>query len=85
MKMDSIQLIKVKFKLENQLIEEEISQSWTIGKIKGIIRKKLKINPYYILQLIYKGQVLENKQKFKEINYSIGSIIKVLASKTSEI
>ncbi|MHA1649938.1 MAG: ubiquitin-like protein [Candidatus Helarchaeota archaeon] len=83
--MDSIQSIKVKFKLETQLIEEEISQSWTIGKIKGKIRKKFKINPYYTLQLIYNGQVLENKQKFKEINYKIGSIIKVLASKTSEV
>ena len=83
--MDSIKPVKAKFKLENQLIEENIMQSWTIGKIKGIIRKRLQINIYHELQFLYLGQVLENNKKFKEIQYSPDSIIKVMASRPSEI
>jgi hypothetical protein len=83
--MDTIKPVKVKFKLENQIIEDYIENSWTIGKIKGKIRKFFKLNPYYTLQLLYNGAVLENDRIFKEVNYIPDTTIKVLASRTSEI
>jgi hypothetical protein len=83
--LDSIKPVKAKFKLENQLIEEDIVQSWTIGKIKGVIRKKFQINIYHQLQLLYQGHVLENMKKFKDIQYSPGTIIKVMASRPSKL
>ncbi len=77
--------IRVKFKLENQLIEEVVEGSWTIGKIKGKIRKTLKINLYYELQLVYRGEVLENSKKFNDIDYTPETIIKVMALRAAEI
>jgi len=83
--MDLIKPLKVKFKLENRVVEEEVVQSWTIGKIKGRLRKVFQINAYYELQLLYNGRVLENTTKFKEINYVADSLIKVMAVKGSEL
>lgn len=83
--MELLKSCKVKFKLETHEIEEIIEREWTIGKIKGKLRKSLKINPYYTLQLLYQGRVLEDNEKFKEINYAPDTIIKVMASRTSEL
>ena len=83
--MDSLKPINVKFKLEKQVIEELIIINWSIGKVKGKIRKRFKINPYYILELIYKGDVLENTRQFKEVNYQSNTFIKVMASRPADI
>ena len=83
--MDSLKPINVKFKLEKQVIEELIIINWSIGKVKGKIRKRFKINPYYILELIYSGQVLENTRQFKEVNYQSNTFIKVMASRPADI
>ncbi len=83
--MDSLNPINVKFKLDKQVVEEQIQLNWSIGKVKGKIRKPFKINPYYILELIYKGEVLENKRKFKEVNYEPNTFIKVMASRPADI
>ena len=83
--MDSLKPINVKFKLEKQVVEELIIINWSIGKVKGKIRKRFKINPYYILELIYNGQVLENTRQFKEVNYQSNTFIKVMASRPADI
>ena len=83
--MDSLKPINVKFKLEKQVVEELIIINWSIGKVKGKIRKRFKINPYYILELIYKGEVLENTRQFKEVNYQSNTFIKVMASRPADI
>lgn len=83
--MDSLKPINVKFKLEKQVIEELIIINWSIGKVKGKIRKRFKINLYYILELIYKGDVLENTRQFKEVNYQSNTFIKVMASRPADI
>ena len=79
--MDSLKPINVKFRLEKQVVEELIIINWSIGKVKGKIRKRFKINPYYILELIYNGQVLENTRQFKEVNYQSNTFIKVMANR----
>jgi len=58
--------------LENHVVEEWIETNWTIGKIKGKIRELFKINPYYILEFLYNGQILENSRQFSEIGYQGG-------------
>jgi len=83
--MDTSKPLKVKFKLENQVLEELIANNWTIGKIKGKIRKIFKINSYYNLEFLYNGQILENSKQFREINYKSDTIIKVMASRASEL
>lgn len=83
--METNKPLRVKFKLESQVIEELIETIWTIGKIKGKIRKSFKINPYYSLEFLYNGKVLENSRQFREIDYEIGAIIKVMASRASEV
>ena len=75
--MDALKPVRVKFKLEDKVIEELIEKQWSIGKIKGIIRKKFKINPYYMFQLLYEGRILENELKFKDIGYKQETFIKV--------
>ena len=81
--MDAIKPVRVTFKLGNHEIDEYIEQSWSIGKIKGKVRKLFQLNPYYTLQLIYQGQVLETSQKFRDINYVEDTAIKVMASRAS--
>jgi len=83
--MNSLNPVKVKFKLEGQVVEEVIENNWTIGKIKGKIRKSFQINPYFTLQFLYNGEVLENDVIFKDVKYSSGSTIKVMTSRASEI
>jgi hypothetical protein len=76
--------LKVQFKLENQVDEDLIEINWTIGKIKGKIRKLFEINLYYTLEFIYKGQILDNSKQFREIGYKRDTIIKVMATRASE-
>ena len=83
--MDALKPARVTFKLGNHVMDEYIEQSWSIGKIKGKVRKLFQLNPYFTIQLIYQGQVLEPNQKFREINYVPDTVIKVMASRASEL
>lgn len=83
--METSKPLRVKFKLENQVVEDDIENNWTIGKIKGKIRKLFKVNSYYSLEFLYNGQILENSKQFREINYKSDTIIKVMASRASEL
>ena len=81
----SVKPTSVKFKFEGKIIEAFLEGGWTIGNIKGKIRKKLRVNLFYDLQLIYRGEVLDIQKKFKDLNYDPEFFIKVLLSRTTDM
>ncbi|MHA1376791.1 MAG: hypothetical protein ACTSRG_00235 [Candidatus Helarchaeota archaeon] len=89
--MKSIEEINIKFKCYDFPKDQQIKiiaakPGWRIGKIKGLVRKKFRINPSFTIELTLRGEILSNNQLIEGLVFNPErETIKVIVSNLDKI